>query len=88
MIVIHSVLYQEICPFILYCVSVSEFYLEILTLAFLKKIMLMIRKFLFLIGATLLLSFAWHKYYVTITNVELNKKLKLLKLLLNLSGMI
>jgi hypothetical protein len=36
--------------------------------------MLMIRKFLFLIGATLLLSFAWHKYYVTITNVEMNNE--------------
>ena len=34
----------------------------------------MIRKCLFVVLAVLLLSFAWHKYYVSITEIELNKE--------------
>lgn len=34
----------------------------------------MIRRFLFIVVSFLMLSFSWHKYYVTITNVELNQK--------------
>jgi len=46
----------------------------------------MIRKFLFLISATLLFSFAFHKYYVSITEVELNEQTETLEISIKFIG--
>lgn len=46
----------------------------------------MIRKFLFLIPTVLLLSFVMHKYYVSITEVELNPATKVLEVSIKFIG--